>query len=115
MGLCWHEPVTMIIDGQMFYICKHCGMMPVFRPDKFITPNFSEWLWFEYLHEWTRKNPYFMELFLSEFSPYNTGHILSPDLYADLVYNFLVQKEQEQQQTFFDKIKNKIGLGNEKD
>ncbi|HRR49464.1 MAG TPA: hypothetical protein P5293_05870 [Bacteroidales bacterium] len=103
MGICWHEPMTIVIEDQMFYICKHCGMMPMLRPDKFIKPSFSEWIWFEFLLQWTKKNPYFMEMFMSEYNPWQQP--VTPDLYADMVYAFLQQKEMEEKENFFERIR----------
>lgn len=116
LGMCWHEPMTVFGDGYNYYICKHCGATPLWKPDAFIQPHFSELQWFGILYEWVIRNPQFYEMFQSDFSPFKYPSV-SPDIFADCVYNFLQSKEREQIQakaSIMERIKNMIGVVYEK-
>lgn len=93
LGMCWHEPVTVVGDGYNYYVCKHCGATPLWQPDAFIQPHFSEWKWFHLLHDWVIKDPRFTDMFLkSNYNPYSFPSI-SPDIFANCVYYYLVEQE----------------------
>jgi len=126
LGMCWHEPITVVGDGYNFYVCKHCGATPVWNPDSFIQPRFSEVKWFIILHEWVVGNPRFSGMFFSDHNPYQYPSI-SPEIFADCVYEYLIEqeksnifahrgpeKEKPMNQGLIDKIKNMIGVLYEK-
>lgn len=93
LGFCWHRYKGIIIQGRQFQVCLDCGFT-VPQGDAIDTyPDFSDGMWFMILHSHVKKNPKYMEFFCSEFNPYAFGEPITPDVFANCLYQYLMAEE----------------------
>jgi hypothetical protein len=93
LGFCWHRYKGIVISGQQYQVCIDCGFLIPQGSAAETYPDFSDGMWFVILHSHVKQNPKYMDFFKSDYNPYVSGETITPDLFANSLYYFLMNEE----------------------